>query len=137
VDVKPQLLEVGGDDVRAAGVVVFVPERLRLHRVEVGGVGGFQFDDRHRLVVFEDGPVGLFAVRDVFEFRGEVVIRVRIKRITQDVDKQLAEESFLELLLLRLADVLLSRGVAEITLEGAVFVIHHPLVEAVDVFFYD
>jgi len=116
-------------------VVVFVPKGLRFHLVEVGGLGGFQFDDRHRLVVFEDGPVGLLAAGVVLKLRGEVIVRVGIERIAQDVDKQLPEEPFLELLLLRIADILLPRAVAEIAQEGAVFLIHHGLVKAVDVLF--
>ena len=87
VDVESELFKVARDHIDALGLVVFVVEGLITDFVQVLGIGSLEFDDGECLAVLEDGPVGLFGVLDVFEFRSQVVIRLGIDRIAEDFDK--------------------------------------------------
>ena len=119
VDVESQLLEVGNDDKTGIGMLVLVAEGLRLDLREVGRLVVLQLDDAHNFSVNQDCPIGFLGVRLVLLLGDEVEVGRRIERVAKHLDEEFAQEPFLELLLLRLEDVLLYGGIEEIALERA------------------
>jgi hypothetical protein len=115
VNVESELFEVARDHIDALGLIVFVIEGLIADFLQVFGIGSFQLDHGDSFPVFEYGPVCFLRVFDVFEFRSQVKIRLRIDRVAQDFDKKLPKKSLLKLFFFGVADIFPDDGIVEVS----------------------
>lgn len=114
MNVKTELFEIARDYIDAIGLIVFVIEGLIPDLFQILGIGALKFDHGECFAVFEDSPVSFLAILDVFEFGGQVVIRIGIDRVAEDIDKQLSKKSLLKLFFLGSADICPTHGIVEV-----------------------
>ena len=105
VNIEAEFLKVAGDHIDTVALVVFVAKGLVTNFFEVLGIGAFELDDGECIAIFEDGAICFFGIPDIFEFGGQVIIRMRVDGVSQNINKKLPEKPFLELFFLDCPDI--------------------------------
>ena len=118
-------------------MLALITKCLTLHMAQIGSLMVFQFDDTNNLSVTQDGTIRFLGVGLVLLLRDKIVIRRRVKRITEHLYEQLPKKTLLELFFFGRADVVLNGRVEEIRFVGIPGGCHLLLIKQCSVFLYD